>query len=189
MTESQKEACARELCRLRDIDPDGDVACPCGFASCAFSYAPAWKMALREIEEPELLQAVENTLKKFATESVPTEPKMTTETERNRGAFDLANSQQDSRVDSRERDLRLLVRPRLPCVRWCSHKWCYGLSGCALPSAGLRPCSPPAPTGDSPPSRFALPWRTAVVVAAPILALAFALVVAALIEFLIPGSP
>lgn len=55
MTEYQLEVAARELCRLRGINPDtrvghGPDPSPDGSVCDVYLYSPAWTRALREIE-------------------------------------------------------------------------------------------------------------------------------------------
>ncbi len=62
MTDQQKEAAARELCRLRGIDPDQRVAhgadpLPSGVVPMVCLYSPAWRLAVREIEAQERIEA------------------------------------------------------------------------------------------------------------------------------------
>ena len=60
MNDEQKYVVARELCRLRGIDPDMIVAhgadpSPDGVVHDVVLYSPAWVRALREIEAKEAL--------------------------------------------------------------------------------------------------------------------------------------
>ncbi len=62
MNDKQKKAAARELCRLRGIDPDQPVAhgadpSPDGFVPAVCLYSPAWERAVREIEAQERIEA------------------------------------------------------------------------------------------------------------------------------------
>ncbi len=62
MTDKQKESAARELCRLRGIDPDQRVGhdadpLPGGYVPAVMLYSPAWRRAVREIEAQERLEA------------------------------------------------------------------------------------------------------------------------------------
>ncbi len=62
MTDAQKEAAARELCRLRGIDPDytvGHGANPNknGIVPAVCIHSPAWRLALEEIEAQCQLEA------------------------------------------------------------------------------------------------------------------------------------
>ena len=60
MKENQIEAAARELCRLRGVDPDQQVAHSAdpdkyGCVVDVLLYSSAWRRATREIEEAEQL--------------------------------------------------------------------------------------------------------------------------------------
>lgn len=62
MTDAQKEAAARELCRLRGIDPERIVGSNLdlseeGCAEAVLVLVPAWRQALKEIEAQEQLEA------------------------------------------------------------------------------------------------------------------------------------
>jgi hypothetical protein len=62
LTDKQKEAAARELCRLRGIDPDKRIAhgadpSPEGYVPGVCLQSPAWMRALREINAQEQLAA------------------------------------------------------------------------------------------------------------------------------------
>ena len=62
MTEAQREAAARELCRLRGIDPDALVAHSAesnslGWMPMVQIKSPAWKHALAEIAAREQIDA------------------------------------------------------------------------------------------------------------------------------------
>lgn len=54
MTEAQLEAAARELCRLRGVDPDkstghGAEPGPSGATCDVWMYSPAWCLAVKEV--------------------------------------------------------------------------------------------------------------------------------------------
>jgi len=62
VTDAQREAAARELCRLRGVDPDsmvGHSAPPNsrGFVPDVWLLSPAWKITLAEIVASEQLDA------------------------------------------------------------------------------------------------------------------------------------
>lgn len=62
LTSKQKEIAARELCRLRGVDPDKQIAheadpSPEGYVPGVCLYSPAWTRALCEINAQEQLAA------------------------------------------------------------------------------------------------------------------------------------
>lgn len=62
MTNKQKESAAKELCRLRGIYPDSLVSHSAepdanGFVPAVLMYSPAWKLALREIENQDQINS------------------------------------------------------------------------------------------------------------------------------------
>ncbi len=61
MTDAQKEAAARELCRLTGVHPDSMVGhspdpSSDGFVADVYLYSPAWRRMVREIEYQEKLE-------------------------------------------------------------------------------------------------------------------------------------
>lgn len=62
MTDDQKELAAKELCRLRGIFPDALLSHSAepdanGFIPAVLMYSPAWKLALREIENQDQINS------------------------------------------------------------------------------------------------------------------------------------
>ncbi|MCA9368275.1 hypothetical protein KC887_08555 [Candidatus Kaiserbacteria bacterium] len=62
MTDAQKEAAARELCRLRGVDPESMVGHSAepdsrGFVPDIYLMSPAWRIAIAEIAAREQLDA------------------------------------------------------------------------------------------------------------------------------------
>ena len=62
MTDAQKEAAARELCRLRGVDPESMVGHSAepdsrGFVPAVWLLSPAWRIAIAEIAAREQLDA------------------------------------------------------------------------------------------------------------------------------------
>lgn len=60
LTEAERECAAHELCRLRGIDPGQRAAHgadpdPAGYVPAVLLYSPAWKRALREVTEHDLI--------------------------------------------------------------------------------------------------------------------------------------
>ena len=62
MTDTQKKAAARELCRMRGIDPEKKIAHdpapgPNGFVPAILIHSPAWMLAMCEIEAQEHIES------------------------------------------------------------------------------------------------------------------------------------
>lgn len=73
MNDKQLEVAARELCRIRGIDPDDSVAHgadpnPDGTVNCVLLYSPAWTRMLKEVKAHlEVHRAVSKALFPFDT--------------------------------------------------------------------------------------------------------------------------